>query len=179
MKSFDDLSEQEILALAISSEEEDEHFYTDLDEAVRRDFPASAKIFGEMRIEETNHRRKLIELYRKKFGEHIPLIRRQDVKGFVQRKSVWLHQPINLEKIRKQIIAMEAETMRFYKKAAKRTQDASIRQLLDDLAQAEQGHIELGEKLEHKTISDSVKAEENEAQRRLFCCKSFNQGWLV
>ncbi|WP_068468732.1 iron exporter MbfA [Candidatus Protochlamydia phocaeensis] len=176
MKDLDQLNEQEILALAISLEEEDEHFYSDLSAAIRPDFSASATMFDEMGKEESNHRHRLIDLYRKKFGEHIPFIRRQDVRGFIQRKSIWLYQPINLEKIRKQIGAMEAETMQFYKKAADRMQDASIRQLLDDLAQAERGHIQLAEDLEHKNINDNVKAQELESQRRLFLLQIVQPG---
>lgn len=176
MKPFDQLNEQEILALAISLEEEDEHFYSDLSAATRQNFPASATMFDEMRMEESNHRRRLIELYRQKFGEHIPFIRRQDVKGFVQRKSIWLYQPIDLEKIRKQVGAMEAETMQFYKKAANRTQDASIRQLLDDLSQEERKHVNLAEELEHRNINDEVKAQESEAQRKLFLLQIVQPG---
>src|SRR5689334_11997896 len=116
MKDFDQLNEQEILALAISLEEEDERFYSDLSEAIRKNFSASAAVFDGMRLEESNHRQRLIELYRQKFGEHIPSIRRQDVRGFIQRKSLWLYQPINMEKIRKQIGAMEMETRQFYEK---------------------------------------------------------------
>lgn len=176
MKNFDQLNEQEIIALAISLEEEDEHFYSDLNEAIRNDFPASAAIFAGMRCEESNHRRRLIELYRQKFGEHIPFIRRQDVRGFIQRKPIWLYQPINLEKIRKQVGAMEMETSRFYEEAAKRTQEASIRQLLDDLARMEHVHIKLAEDLEHENITDKVRAQESESQRRLFLLQIVQPG---
>jgi erythrin-vacuolar iron transport family protein len=176
MKNFDELNQQEILALAISLEEEDERFYSDLSEAVRQNFPASAAMFDGMKAEESNHRRRLIELHQKKFGDHIPFIRRQDVKGFLQRKSVWLYQPINLEKIRKQIGAMETESRRFYEQASKQTQDASIRQLLDDLAQAEQVHIDLAANLENKNISENVKAQESESQRRLFLLQIVQPG---
>jgi len=176
MKNFDQLNEQEVLALAISLEEEDEHFYADLSEAIRKNFPASAAMFDGMKLEESNHRRRLIDLYREKFGEHIPFIRRQDVKGFIERKSIWLYQPINLEKIRKQIGAMEMESCRFYEKAAERTQDASIRQLLDDLGQAEQVHVTRAEDLEQKNISDNVRAQESESQRRLFLLQIVQPG---
>src|ERR1700719_5413867 len=100
MKDFEHLTEQEVLALAITAEEEDERFYADVAESVRPNFPASAKVFEGMREEESNHRRRLIDLYKQKFGEHIPHIRRQEVRGFIQRKSLWMLQPINLEKIR-------------------------------------------------------------------------------
>src|SRR5256884_1516846 len=135
MKKFDDLTEREVLALAISSEEEDERVYADFAEGLRQDYPATAAMFEGMREEESGHRRRLIELYRQKFGEHIPLIRRQDVKGFVQRRPVWLVKPLGLDAVRKQASAMEVETRRFYETAAVRAQGAGIRPLLDDLAQ--------------------------------------------
>ena len=132
MKNFDTLSEREILALAISLEEEDERVFADFAEGLRQDFPASAAVFDGMRDEESGHRRRLIELYRQKFGEHILLIRKQDVKGFVQRKPVWLMRPLGLDLVRKEASAIELETRLFYEKASARTQDASIRQLLDE-----------------------------------------------
>src|SRR5438552_4929085 len=110
MRNFDSLSEREILALAISLEEEDERVYADYAEGLRQDFPASAAVFDGMRAEESAHRRRLLELYRQRFGEHIPLIRRQDVKGFVQRKPVWLIQPLDLETVRRQASAFEVES---------------------------------------------------------------------
>ncbi len=114
MKNFNELSEQEILALAISLEEEDERVYADYAEGLRQDFPATAAIFDGMRAEESGHRRRLVELYKQKFGEHIPLIRRQDVKGFVQRRPIWLAKPLRLDAVRGQVSAMEVETRRFY-----------------------------------------------------------------
>ncbi len=128
MKNFITLSEREILALAISLEEEDERVYADFAEGLKQDFPASASVFDAMGSDESDHRRRLIELYRQKFGEHIPLIRRQDVKGFVARKPVWLVRPLGLEAVRKEANAIEVETRRFYEKAAMRAQDASVRQ---------------------------------------------------
>ncbi len=130
MKDFNSLSEMEILALAISLEEEDERIYADYVEGLRADFPASAAVFDGMRVEELGHRRRLIELYREKFGEHIPLIRRQDVKGFVTRQPMWLAQPLDLDKIRREASAIEIETRRFYERAAAKAGDARIRQLL-------------------------------------------------
>lgn len=176
MRKFDSLSESEILALAISLEEEDEHFYSDLSESVRRNFPASAAIFDGIKAQETGHRQRLTELYRQKFGEHIPFIRRQDVKALLERKSVWLYQPINLEKIRKQVGAMEVESRRFYEKAAARSQDASIRRLLDDLAQEEQAHVERAEDLQQENLPGNVREQEAEAQRRLFLLQIVQPG---
>src|SRR5713226_2452310 len=120
MKNFNELSEREILALAISLEEEDERVYAEYAEGLRETFPASAAVFDGMREEESGHRRRLIDSFRQKFGEHIPLIRRQDVRGFVNRKPVWLIQPLGLETVRKQVGAMEVESRRFYEKASAR-----------------------------------------------------------
>src|SRR5579864_7445337 len=130
MRNFDSLSEREILALAISLEEEDERVYADYAEGLRETFAASAAVFDGMRVEESGHRRRLIELFKSKFGDHIPLIRRHDVRGFVHRKPVWLIQPLGLETVRKQAATMEVESRRFYESAAARAQDPAVRQLL-------------------------------------------------
>ena len=132
MKRFADLSEQEILALAISNEEEDSRIYRGFAEGLREPFPASAKVFDEMADEEVRHRTMLFDLYRAKFGEYLPLIRRQDVKGFVQHsKPLWLMRPLGLDEVRKFAENMEYEAARFYRKAAETTRDASVRELLD------------------------------------------------
>src|ERR1700741_823361 len=176
MKSFEALTEREILALAISLEEEDERVYADVAEGLRESFPASAAVCEGMRQEESGHRRRLLELYKEKFGEHIPLIRRQDVRGFVQRKPVWLVRPLGLETVRRQASAIEVETRRFYEKAARRSQDASIRQLLDDLANEERHHEERADALEKEKLSAGVKAQEDEANRRLFVLQIVQPG---
>src|SRR5246127_3451079 len=176
MKNFNELSERELLALAISLEEEDERIYADFFEGLRQDFPGSATVFDSMRKEESEHRRRLIELYRQKFGEHIPLIRRQDVRGFVQRTPVWLVRPLGLETVRKQASAIELETRGFYEKASQRAQDASIRQLLDDLANEERHHEERADALEKEKLTAGVKAEEDEANRRLFVLQIVQPG---
>jgi len=176
MKNFDDLSEREILALAISLEEEDERVYADFEEGLKHDFPASAAVFDGMRLEESNHRRRLIELYRQKFGEHIPLVRRQDVRGFVERKPVWLVRPLGLDIVHKTSSAMEVETRRFYEKAAARAQDASIRQLLDDLAQEERYHEGRAQELREEELRPEVKEDEERASRRLFVLQIVQPG---
>ena len=145
MRTFDSLTEREILALAISLEEEDERIYADFAEGLRQDFPASAELFDGMRDEESGHRRRLIELFREKFGEHIPLLRRHDVNGFVHRTPVWLIQPLGLDTVRDQASAMEVEARLFYEKASARTKDARVRQLLDDLPQEERSHQDRAE----------------------------------
>ena len=176
MKTFDDLSEREILALAISLEEEDERVYADFADGLKQDFPASAAVFDGMREEESGHRRRLIDLYRHKFGEHIPLVRRQDVKGFVERRPVWLVRPLGLDMVHKTASSMEVETRRFYEKAAARTQDASIRQLLDDLAQEERVHEVRGQELREEELPPEVKQAEERASRRLFVLQIVQPG---
>jgi rubrerythrin len=176
MRNFDSLSVREILALAISLEEEDERVYADFAEGLRDNFAASAAVFDGMRDEESGHRRRLIELYRQRFGEHIPLIRRHDVKGFVQRKPTWLVRPLGLDVVRKQASTMEVESRQFYEKAAARTQDAGVRQLLDDLAQEERSHEDRAEKLTADKLQPDVKREEDEARRRLFVLQIVQPG---
>ena len=176
MKNFDDLSEQEILALAISLEEEDERVYADFAEGLRQEFPASAAVFDGMRLEESGHRRRLLELYRRRFGEHIPLIRRQDVKGFVQRKPVWLLRPLGLDVVRKQASAIEVETRRFYEKAAARARDASVRQLLDDLAAVERQHEDRAQELTRERLPAEVREDEIRASRRLLILQIIQPG---
>jgi len=176
MKNFNALSERETLALAISLEEEDERVYADFAEGLKQDFPASASVFNAMRGDESGHRRRLIELYRQKFGEHIPLIRRQDVKGFVPRKPVWLVRPLGLEAVRRQARAIEVETRRFYERAAMRAQDASVRQLLDDLAQEERTHEDRAQELNQEKLRPTVKEDEDRARRRLFVLQIVQPG---
>jgi rubrerythrin len=176
MRNFDDLSEREMLALAIALEEEDEHAYADYAERLRENFPSSAAVLEGMREEESGHRRRLIELYRKQFGEHIPLIRRQDVKGFVERKSIWLGQPLALEAVRKQASAMEVESRRFYSKAAARASEAGMRQLLDDLAEEEYAHQNRAGQLEKEFLPADAKEAEDHAQRRLFVLQIVQPG---
>jgi erythrin-vacuolar iron transport family protein len=176
MRKFDSLSEREILALAISLEEDDERTYADYAEGLRENFPASAAIFDAMGAEEAGHRRRLIEIYQQRFGNHIPLIRRHDVSGFVTRKPVWLMQPLGLETVRKQAATMEIESRRFYESAAKRAQDPATRQLLDDLAGEERSHENRAEELEKEKLGHDARKEEDEASRRLFVLQIVQPG---
>src|SRR6266436_2170867 len=164
MRTFKSLSEREILALAIALEEEDARIYADFADGLRADFPKLADQLTEMRAEEDGHRHRLLTLYRQKFGEHIPLIRRSDVQGFVQRKPVWLSRPLGLNVVRKQAETMELETRRFYEKAIQRSTDAGVRQLLGDLAEEERKHSHLLESLS----ADGIPEEEAAARKRLF-----------
>ena len=176
MRDFQSLSEREILALAISLEEEDERIYADFAEGLRQEFPASAGVFDAMRLEESGHRRRLIDLYQETFGDHIPLIRRQHVKGFVSRTPLWLIRPLGLDKIRRQASSMEAETRRFYEKSAARAQNPRVRQLLDDLAQEERSHEDRAEELGETTLRPDVRKREDEANRRLFVLQVVQPG---
>lgn len=176
MMNFSDLTEQQILALAISLEEEDERIYDDFADGLKDQFPASAQIFREMAAEEGSHRHHLIELYRRKFGEHIPLIRRQDVRGFVRRRPVWLVRPLGLDVVRDQAEIMELETKRFYTCAAQHCGDAAIRQLLGDLADAERKHEALAGHLGTEHLPAAVRKQEDEAERRLFVLQVVQPG---
>ena len=139
-KNFKDLSEREILALAIALEEEDGRIYADFADGLREDYPATAQVLDDMRAEESTHRARLLEIYRQRFGDHIPLIRREDVKGFIERRPVWLVRPLGLNVVRKQTELMELETRRFYERAGQQVSDVSVRKLLGDLAEAEREH---------------------------------------
>ena len=175
-RNFKDLSEREILALAIGLEEEDARIYGDFADGLRESYPATALMFEEMQAEESGHRRSLIETYRQRFGEHIPLIRRQDVKGFVDRRPVWLIRPLRIDVVRKQAEIMELETRRFYERAMQRVTDASTRKLLGDLAEAERKHSALAESLETKHLTPETRAQEEAAQRRLFMLQIVQPG---
>ena len=176
MRSFDSLTEREILALAIALEEEDEKIYADFADGLKETFPSSAAVFDGMREEEIGHRQRLIDLYRQKFGEHIPHVRRDDVRGFVKRRPVWLIRPLGLDTVRRQAESMEVETRRFYEKAAAKSQDASIRQLLDNLAMEERGHANTAEELGREQLTKSARATEDEANRRLFVLQIVQPG---
>jgi erythrin-vacuolar iron transport family protein len=175
-KNFRDLTESEILALAVSLEEEDGRIYGDFADGLRESYPASAAVFDEMQQEESEHRADLIEMYRRRFGEHIPLIRRHDVKGFVQRRPVWLLRPLGLNVVRRQAEIMELETRRFYERAIQRVTDASIRKLLGDLAAAERKHSALAESLEQEHLTPAARDAEEAAHRRLFLLQIVQPG---
>lgn len=176
MRTFKSLSEREILALAISQEEEDARIYGDFADALKADYPATATMLDEMQKEEDGHRHRLIELYRQRFGEHIPLIRRQDVQGFVQRKPIWLVRPLGLSAVRKEVEMMEFETRRYYESAARRTNDAGIRQLLGDLAAEERKHSALAEEIEAAQHATGALEEEAATRHRLFVLQVIQPG---
>ncbi len=175
-KNFKDLSEREILAVAITLEEEDGRIYGEFADGLQENYPATAKLLDEMQAEESEHRARLIELYRSRFGEHIPFIRRQDVKGFVSRPAVWLVERIGPNAVRKAIESMESETRRFYALAVQRTTDASTRKLLGDLAEAEAKHTAAAESIEKKELTPEIRKEEDEAHRRMFVLQFVQPG---
>jgi len=173
---FSDLNEPQLLALAISAEEEDSHIYRDFADSLREDFRPTAELFDKMAAEEDGHRHRLTELYRQKFGEHIPLIRRQDVKGFVVHRPSWIVRNILPEKARQEAALMEIQSRRFYEAAARRTTDAAIRQLLNDLAQEEQRHENTAEEITGEQAASGQLAQEREAARRFFVLRFVQPG---
>jgi rubrerythrin len=175
-RNFDALTEREILALAITLEEEDQRVYADFADGLGETYPATAKIFAEMAEEESRHRVRLIKIHRERFGEHIPHIRREDVKGFLRRKPVWLVRPLGINVVRKQAEVMELEARRFYERAAERATDASIRKLLGDLALEEQKHSAHAASLAEQLATPKVRSEEQVAQRRMFVLQIVQPG---
>jgi rubrerythrin len=175
MRTFESLDEKEILALAISLEEEDGRIYGEFAQSLKSDYPASAQIFAGMQEQESDHRRRLIELYRERFGEHIPYIRRQDVRGFVQRGAFWLKSP-NIDSISKNAELMELETRKFYEKSIPKVRDASIRKLLGDLAEEERKHETVASQLQEAHLTREAAASEDETRRRLFVLQVVQPG---
>ncbi len=158
MRTFTSLSEQEILALAIALEEDDARIYEDFAEGLQKSHPEQAAKFREMRKDEDDHRHRLLELYKTRFGNHVLHIRRQDVKGFINRRPVWLVRPLGLGAAQKAAASMELETRRFYEAAARRSQDASVRQLLGDLAEEERDHVHATGKMVDNKLKEGDKA---------------------
>jgi rubrerythrin len=174
-KAFSDLSDREVLALAVQAEEEDGRLYREMAERLRADYPASATVFDGMAEEESEHRRKLLELYQERFGDHLPLIRREDVRGFMRRKPFWMSPSFDIDAIRKRAASMEAEAANFYRRAADRSSDPAVRKLLDDLAEAEAGHESTAEHLE-AGISEESRDQERETARRAFVLQIVQPG---
>ncbi len=175
-KKLKDLSVAEVLALAIQSEEEDGRIYADLAERIGADYPETAKSLKAMHDEEDGHRHRLIDLYRQKFGDHIPLIRRQDVKGFITRKPLWLMANLTVPMIRNEIENMEDEARNFYQAAIKQTSDAAVRQLLGDLAAEESKHYELAEEMDEKQRASGAREKEDDSSRRKFVLQIVQPG---
>jgi erythrin-vacuolar iron transport family protein len=176
VKRFSDLTEQEILALAISNEEEDSRIYRGFAEGLRERYAASAKVFDEMADEEVRHRTMLFDLYRSKFGDYLPLIRRHDVKGFIHKKPLWLVRPLGIKDVRKFAEDMEFEAARFYRRASETTRDASTRQLLLELAEIEDQHEGIAHRLGEQILTKSARAKEDETARRMFLLQYVQPG---
>jgi rubrerythrin len=176
MKNFADLSEREVLAIAIAAEEEDSRIYMSFAEDLAERYPDSAKLFVEMAEEEKGHRHMLLEIYEKRFGPNLPPIRREDVKGFLRRNPVWLTKNLSLDTIRKEVGTMEFQAERFYVKAADRSQDVGVRRLLGDLAEAERGHEKFAAKLTDTILKPDVRAAEDETRRRMFVLQYVQPG---
>ena len=166
MKKFADLTEREVLAVAISAEEEDSRIYMSFAEDLAERYPDSAKLFEEMAEEERGHRHRLLELYEQRFGAHLPPIRRDDVRGFLKRRPIWLTKNLSLDTIRKEVETMELQAERFYTRATEQAQDVNVRRLLGDLAEEEKHHEQRAVKLTGEILSPDVRAEEDKTRRR-------------
>ena len=176
MRKFADLTERELLALAISNEEEDGRIYADYAEGLREDYPSSAKIFKEMAVEENDHRRQLIDMFVAKFGDHIPLVRRQDIKGYIHRAPIWHFRPLSIDRVRRQAREMEQDAARFYRLALTKASDAGVRKLLGDLAEAEDKHDHDAAALESEHLTTGARDEEDENARRRFVLQIIQPG---
>src|SRR5580658_724918 len=172
MRSFESLDQREVLALAVALEEEDARIFDEFADGLRERFPEQAEKFRQLGREEDTHRHRLLELYRARFGEHIPLIRREDVRGFVRRRPVWRMRPLKLKAARKQAEVIEMETKQFYEVAARRTTDAGVRQLLGDLAQEERGHVDVAGHIATEGVSGGDAAME----KRMFALQIIQPG---
>ncbi len=176
MKNFADLTEREVLAVAISAEEEDSRIYMSFAEDLKERYPDSAKIFEEMAEQERDHRHRLLEMYEQRFGPHLPPIRREDVKGFLRRRPIWLTKNLPLDTVRKEVETMELQAERFYARAAEQAKDVGVRRLLGDLAEEEKGHEELAVKLTGEILKPDVREAEDRTRRRMFVLQYVQPG---
>ncbi len=176
-KSFSDLTDREVLALAVQAEEEDGRIYREMAEQLRAQYPASATVFDGMAEEESGHRRKLLELFQERYGNNLPLIRREDVRGFMKRKPLWMSASFDIDTVRKRAASMEAEAANFYRRAAARSSDPGVRKLLGDLAEAEAGHEATAEHLT-AGVSEDARIEERETARRAFVLQIIQPGLI-
>jgi len=176
MKALSDLSEREVLALAIANEEEDSRIYQSFADRLRPDFDASAHVFEDMAEEERGHRESLYALYRQRFGEHLPPIRREDVRGFMRRRTPWWEPSLNLDKMRGEAELMEREAGNFYERAASQAADVSVRQLFTHLAEVERGHERRAEELSETHLTKDIQATEESARRRAFVLQYVQPG---
>jgi len=176
MKALSDLTEREVLALAIANEEEDSRIYQSFADRLRSDFGASAHVFEDMAEEERGHRDSLYGLYRERFGQHLPPIRREDVRGFLKRRTPWWEPSLNLDKMRGEAELMERQAANFYEQAASRATDVSLRQLLTHLAEVERGHERRAEEIAEAHLTEDTQAAEESARRRAFVLQYVQPG---
>src|SRR5215469_15135329 len=176
MKNFSDLTEREVLAVAIAAEEEDSRIYMSFAEDLKERYPDSAKLFEEMAEEERGHRHMLLQMYEQRFGPHLPPIRRENVKGFLRRRPIWLTTNLSLDTIRKEAETMEFEAQRFYAKAAEQAQDVGVRKLLGDLAEMEKDHESLAARLTDTILNPDDRAEEDRTRKRMFVLQYVQPG---
>jgi erythrin-vacuolar iron transport family protein len=175
VKRFDDLTDAEILALAVASEAEDARIYMAFADKLRASYPASAKTFEDMAEVEKEHHNALLDAFRRRFGDELPYITRQDVRGFLKRNPIWLLDNLRIDAVRRQAEVMEAEAASFYEKAAARTRDVETKKLLSDLALAEKGHERLAGRLGQRMMP-TEKAAEDETAKRLFVLQIVQPG---
>jgi len=175
-KRLQDLSEPEILALAVSAEEEDARIYLSFADRLRDAYPSSAKVFEGMAYEEQGHRHQLLEMFRSKFGDVLPYITRQDVTGFVKRRPIWLAETLGLDEVRKQAAMMELEAGRFYADASARARDVDVRKLLADLAEVEKGHEGTAQRLTETHLTGEARGKEDEEAHMLFLLQYVQPG---
>lgn len=176
MKVFTKLTEPEILALAITSEEEDSQIYLSFANRLRADYPATAQMFEDMAAEEQGHKNMLLDMFQKRFGGRLPYITRQDVSGFMKRNPIWLMENMRIEEVRQQAELMEMEASTFYSKAAQMAHDVEVRKLLGDLALAEQGHEAKAAEIENKLLTPDEKQAEAEVSKRIFVLQVVQPG---
>jgi erythrin-vacuolar iron transport family protein len=176
VKNFADLTEREVLAVAITSEEEDSRIYMTFAEDLKERYPDSAKLFEEMAEEERGHRHRLLEMYEERFGQHLPPIRREDVKGFLRRRPIWLTKNLPLDIIRKEVESMEQQAGQFYATAAEQADDVGVRRLLGDLAEQEKGHEKLATRLTGDILTPDIREAEDKTRRRAFVLQYVQPG---
>ena len=176
MKSFSDLTEQEILALAISSEDDAARAYGMFANELSKDYPDSAKVFTQMAQEEVGHSQLLQAAFRKKYGDHIPLIRRDEVKGFARRKPIYTLLKDGISEMVKSVEAMEAEAHHFYETSAARSTDPIIKKLLLDLAVEEKGHESISDKLGLSHETEQALATKKDVENKAFLLQVVQPG---
>jgi erythrin-vacuolar iron transport family protein len=176
-RSFSDLTEEEILALAISQEEEDARIYGEFAKRLEVTYPDTAKVLLSMQLEEFQHAAMLKDMHRRQFGDHIPYVRRHDIKGgTIKRKPLWLSKILTVPAVRREIEAMEMEALHYYRAAIKKATNPAIRKLLERLATEEQHHEDLATKMVGDLEKSGALKKETEAERRTFVLQVVQPG---